>query len=70
MLQSSISSKARLNQPKEAIMATSDQEQKSINVPQHKRMAMGEKIDGQSMQSKGETNNSKPQGGLSQAKKK
>ena len=30
-------------------MATSDQEQKSVQVPQHKRMAMGEKLDGQSM---------------------
>lgn len=48
-------------------MATSDQEQKGINVPQHKRIAMGEKLDGQSMQPKG---NNKPQGGLSQAKKK
>ena len=48
-------------------MATSDQEQKGINVPQHKRMAMGEKLTGQSMQPKG---NGKPQGGLSQAKKK
>ncbi len=44
-------------------MATSDQEQKSILVPQHKRMAMGEKITGQSMQAKG---GSKPAGGLSQ----
>jgi hypothetical protein len=35
------------------MMATSDQEQKSINVPQHKRIAMGEKLDGQSMQPKG-----------------
>ena len=48
-------------------MSTSDQEQKGINVPQHKRMAMGEKLTGQSMQPKG---NGKPQGGLSQAKKK
>jgi hypothetical protein len=48
-------------------MATSDQEQKGINVRQHKRMAMGEKLTGQSMQPKG---NSKPQGGLAQAKKK
>jgi len=48
-------------------MATSDQEQKGINVPQHKRMAMGEKLTGQSMQPKG---NTKPQGGLAQAKKK
>jgi hypothetical protein len=48
-------------------MATSDQEQKSINVPQHKRLAMGEKLTGQSYQPKG---GDKPQGGLSQAKKK
>jgi len=48
-------------------MAISDQEQKGVNVPQHKRMAMGEKLTGQSMQPKG---NSKPQGGLAQAKKK
>ena len=45
-------------------MATSDQEQKSILVPQHKRMAMGEKITGQSMQAKG-SDKSKPAGGLS-----
>ena len=49
-------------------MAVSEQEQKSINVPQHKRMAMGEKITGQSMKPSG--NGSKPQGGLAQAKKK
>jgi len=48
-------------------MATTDQEQKGINVRQHKRMAMGEKLDGASMQPKGET---KQQGGLSQPKKK
>jgi len=48
-------------------MATSDQEQKSIYVKQHKRMAMGEKLNGQSLQPKGEN---KPQGGLAQAKKK
>jgi hypothetical protein len=48
-------------------MATSDQEQKSISVPQHKRMAMGVPIDGQSM--KGSTP-TKQSGGLSQAKKK
>ena len=51
-------------------MATSDQEQKSINVRQHKRMAMGEKLDGQSLQPKGGSNGSKPQGGLAHAKKK
>jgi hypothetical protein len=48
-------------------MATSDQEQKSINVPMHKRMAMGEKLDGTSMQPKG---GSKPAGGLSALAKK
>lgn len=52
-------------------MATSDQEQKGINVPQHKRIAMGEKLDGTSYQPKGTTSGtSKPKGGLSQAKKK
>jgi hypothetical protein len=52
-------------------VATSDQEQKSVLVPQHKRMAMGAKLDGQSMQAKGESGNGKPaQGGLSQASKK
>lgn len=50
-------------------MATSDQEQKGINVRQHKRMAMGEKLNGQTQQSGG-SNNSKPQGGLAHAKKK
>ena len=52
-------------------MATSDQEQKGINVKQHKRIAMGEKLDGTSYQPKGGTSQtSKPAGGLSQAKKK
>ena len=50
-------------------MATSDQEQKGINVPQHKRIAMGEKLDGTSYQPKGGSQ-AKTQGGLSQAKKK
>ena len=50
-------------------MATSDQVQKSELVPQHKRIAMGEKLDGTIMQPKG--GNKKPQqGGLAQAKKK
>jgi hypothetical protein len=49
-------------------MATSDQEQKSINVPQHKRIAMGVPLDGQSMQPKG--GNAPKQGGLPQSKKK
>jgi len=35
-------------------MATSDQEQKSANVPQHKRIAMGVPLNGQSYQPKGE----------------
>lgn len=47
-------------------MSTSDQEQKSVLVPQHRRMAMGAPINGQSMKDSGK----KPQGGLSQAKKK
>ena len=50
-------------------MATSDAEQKSILVRQHKRMAMGEKITGQSMQAKGD-GKSKPAGGLSSVAKK
>jgi hypothetical protein len=51
-------------------MATSDKEQMGINVKQHKRLAMGEKLNGQSMQPKG--GNSQPAkrtGGLSGAKK-
>lgn len=52
----------------------SDNEQKSINVPMHKRLAMGEKLDGTSLQSKGgkstSSKSSKPQGGLSALKKK
>jgi hypothetical protein len=51
-------------------MATSDQEQMSVNVRQHKRIAMGEKLDGTSLQPKGQQQPAKPQGGLSQAKKK
>lgn len=52
-------------------MAT-EQEQKSINVPQHKRIAMGEKLDGTSYQPKGgnSSGTTKPAGGLSHAKKK
>jgi len=48
-------------------MATSDQEQRGVNVPQHKRMAMGEKLDGKSMKG-GEKEPAK--GGLQQAKEK
>lgn len=51
-------------------MATSDQEQKSINVPMHKRLAMGEKLDGTSLQPKGGSQGSKPAGGLSHVAKK
>lgn len=51
-------------------MATSDKEQMGINVKQHKRMAMGEKLTGQSMQPKGGSDGKKSGGGLSQAKKK
>ena len=51
-------------------MATSDQEQKGINVKQHKRMAMGEKLDGTSMQPKGQGAKAKPAGGLSHIAKK
>ncbi|CAB5219901.1 hypothetical protein UFOVP239_5 [uncultured Caudovirales phage] len=51
-------------------MATSDQEQKGINVPQHKRLAAGEKIDGTSLQAKGGSSSKKPAGGLAHAKKK
>ena len=56
-------------------MATSDAEQKSVNVPQHKRMAMGVPITGQSMQAKGDGKGdgkapAKPAGGLSHIAKK
>ena len=48
---------------------SSDKEQKGINVPQHKRIAQGEKLDGTSYQPKGGSTQHKS-GGLSQAKKK
>lgn len=51
----------------------SESEQKGINVPQHKRIAMGEKLDGTSYQPKGGAERSRttpPAGGLSQAKRK
>jgi hypothetical protein len=52
-------------------MATSDTEQKSVNVPQHKRMAMGVPVTGQTMQAKGEGKApAKPAGGLSHVAKK
>ena len=50
-------------------MATSDKEQMGVNVRQHKRMAMGEKLTGQTMAPKG-GESKKPAGGLSGAKKK
>jgi hypothetical protein len=43
----------------------SDNEQKSVEVPQHKRIAQGEKLDGTSYQPKGGSTDSKPKGGLS-----
>jgi hypothetical protein len=48
-------------------MATSNNSQTGELVKQHKRMAMGEKLDGQSMGPKG---GSKPTGGLSALAKK
>lgn len=45
----------------------SEKEQKSELVPQHKRLAMGEKIDGTSLKAKGSTE--KKSGGLSHTKK-
>jgi hypothetical protein len=45
---------------------SSDKEQKSVDVRQHKRLAMGEKLDGTKLQPKSQ----KPQGGLAHAKKK
>lgn len=48
-------------------MATSDQEQKSVLVPQHKRLAQGAPITGQTLEPKAQKSNG---GALSQAKKK
>jgi hypothetical protein len=56
-----------LTLPKENEVATSDAEQKSVNVRQHKRIAQGEKLNGTSYGSKG--GDSKPKGGLSHTKK-
>lgn len=47
----------------------SDQAQRSEAVPYHKRIAMGEKLDGQSLQSKGQTQEPK-KGALAQVDKK
>jgi hypothetical protein len=50
-------------------MATSDKEQKGIDVRYHARLAMGVKLDGTSLESKGGSKSSshegKKQGGLS-----
>jgi hypothetical protein len=46
----------------------SEQEQKGIDVPQHKRLAQGEKLDGTSYQPKG--GSEKKQGGLAHTSKK
>lgn len=48
-------------------MATSDKEQQGIDVRYHARLAQGAKLDGTSLQSKGEKENSesKKMGGLS-----
>lgn len=55
-------------------MANSDQSQMSEFVPQHKRIAMGAKLDGTSYQPKGESKAPAParrgNGALAQAKKK
>lgn len=47
-------------------MATSDKEQQSVLVPQHKRLAQGAPITGQTLESKSQNNKG---GALSQAKK-
>ena len=48
----------------------SEAEQKGINVPMHKRLAQGEKLDGTSMQPKGGSQSQgKSSGGLSALKK-
>jgi hypothetical protein len=54
-------------------MATSDYEQRTANVPQHKRIAQGEKLDGTAMEPKGGSKSSSSgskSGGLSHASKK
>lgn len=49
-------------------MATSDKEQQSVLVPQHKRLAQGAPITGQTLEPKGQSNSKG--GALSQANKK
>jgi len=55
-------------------MSDYDKEQKSVEVPQHKRMAMGVPITGQTLENTGgkteSDSQSQPKGGLSQAEKK
>ena len=55
-------------------MATSDYEQRTVEVPQHKRIAQGEKLDGTTMEPKGgsktSSHESKKSGGLAHASKK
>jgi hypothetical protein len=51
-------------------MATSDKDQMSEFVPQHKRIAMGVPLTGSSMQPKGQQPAKSQGGALSQAKKK
>ena len=55
-------------------MSDYDKEQKSVEVKQHKRMAMGVPLTGQSLTPTGgkteSDSQSQPKGGLSQAKKK
>ena len=51
-------------------MATSDSEQKGINVPQHKRLAQDEKLDGTSYQPKGGSSSGSKSGGLAHAASK
>jgi len=48
---------------------SSDNEQKSVEVPQHKRIAQGVPLDGTSMGGKG-SSEPKQQGGLAQAQHK
>ena len=50
-------------------MATSDKEQMSELVPQHKRLAMGAKLDGSTMKSK-DSSGGKKTSGLASLKKK
>ena len=48
-------------------MAKSEQSQKGVDVNMHKRLAMGEKLNGQSLKGSG---SAPSKGGLSHAKKK